>query len=269
MEIEINQLKKLPKIKTTKIILKWKTFKIPGFVVNSDPFKDVAEITIILSCNNVVNMKTGKINIYASSDKPSNSCLGMSIKKKKSVVRVVSKDGCCHGLITGTNIMEIVHEINKYFGIKKSVLDDHSHITIGGHSVRLAYLSLIKYSKTWYEKNGYKLINEEAKKKFESLSTDSVIAFLRTEKKGIKSSDKIQKDLKNLIPVFSDQKYYHPIFRKTLLNIINEDIKNILWVDFIFKLPEPFRYGVGKQLYLLQESLVRHIWISTKMKKGY
>lgn len=82
MEITPKQLKDLPKVKSVKIFFKWKKLKIPGFIVKSDPLKDGTETTFILSCNDVVNMKTGKINIYASSDKPSNTCLGMSIKKK-------------------------------------------------------------------------------------------------------------------------------------------------------------------------------------------
>lgn len=211
-------------------------------------------------------MKTGKINIYASSDKPSNTCLGMSIKKNKSVIRVVSKDGCGTDIVTGTNIMEIVHEINKVFGIKKSWLDDHSHITIGGYSVRLALLSLIKYSKTWYEKNGYNLTKKgyDAKKKFMTLSTNNVVNFLNKcqtiKPTDNKFSKQISNDLKNLITVFLDPKYYNKTFQSTLRNIINANIKNILWFDFIFKLPNPFRFGIGKQLYTLQENLVRHNW---------
>lgn len=266
MEITPKQLKDLPKIKSVKMIFQWKKLKIPGFIVKSNPFKDGNETTIILSCNDVVNMKTGKINIYASSDKPSNTCLGMSVKNNKSIIRVVSKDGCGTETITGTNIMEIIHEINKVFGIKKSWLDDHSHITIGGYSVRLAILSLIKYSKTWYEKNGYKLTKKgyAAKKKFTTLSTNNVIDFLNKcqtiQPANNKFSKQIHEDLKNLIPTFLDKKYYNKSFQKTLRNIIKEDIKNILWFDFIFKLPNPFQFGIGKQLYSLQENLVRHNW---------
>ena len=236
MEIRIDQLKDLIKVikKPQKIVLLYsKEMKIPGFIVKNGP-----ETTIVLSCNNVVNMNTGRMSFYASSDKPSNACLGLSIKNRKSIVRTVSKDGCCISSITGTSIMKIVHCINKKLGIRKSQLEDHSHVTIGKYSVRLAILSLIKYSKTWYEKNGYQLTKKgkKLKKKFILLSTNNVIKFLnkcqtiKTNDEKIKS---LQKDLKNLIPTFLDKKYYNRSFQKTLQNIITTNVKNILWCDFI------------------------------------
>jgi hypothetical protein len=239
--------------RTQKIILVYGNMQIPGFVV-----KKRNETFIILSCNDVVDLKTGRVSIMASSDKPSNSCLGWMVKGKKSVVRVVSKDGCCVSGLNGKTIMKIVADLNKTFKVKHSWLDDHSHVTIAGHSVRLAILSLIKHGKTWYQLNGFNLTKkgQTAVACFMSLKTNDFITFI---KKTAISDSPVDKDLRELIPVLIDKKVWHKKLRNTLCNILKKNIESILWFDFIFYLPKEYTgTGVGKILGGLQSSIIRH-----------
>jgi hypothetical protein len=253
MEINLSELAKLinETNQNIEINLNYKDFVLPGYVV----FREKSVTVVFSSDSNVVDLKTGKIDAQVSTDGPTNACFLMNIDKKKrartSRIGIISKTGCVANL-TGTFLMNLVHDINKILNIETSKLEDRSHILIGGFNIRLALISIIKHGKTWYEKQGFSLnsVGDLAKKRFLTLETNQVLGFLEKVKNC---------DVSHLIEMFSgDQK--QKLFHKTLRKLFEDDVESALNFDYVFYLPDKCvkQNKVGKILINLPKKIIDH-----------
>ena len=87
---------------------------------------------------------------------------------KKSIISQISRDKCGYDnknksvTLNGRYILNFANRLNEIFEVDVSELEDDSKIKVCDNYISLKLLSLLKYGKTWYEREvGFKLDDKE------------------------------------------------------------------------------------------------------------
>ena len=86
---------------------------------------------------------------------PNGDCLSYRVNLRTGIGYVDNIVGSFICSLSGNDILKIIDEIAIRLGLKYNNLNDSSHIQLGFFRIRLAWLSLFKTGKTWYESKGY------------------------------------------------------------------------------------------------------------------
>lgn len=163
---KIGKNKILRKIKDVYEVKKKETLKI--FYENKKGEKHLFDIQLYV--------KNKKLYIIITTDEDNKQCLNMYFYKnygtehiqfKKSYIENINKDKCGYSEkkkdknMSGSFVLEFADELNKLLGVEVSELLDDSRINICEANLPLKIISLFKYGKTWYEKEGDFILQDD------------------------------------------------------------------------------------------------------------
>lgn len=154
-------------IRNIKSVMKKKEFSLRNsysFYYNKKDKENSFNITMIRK-NNTLYIKIGDAEGW--NDKK--TCLDMTFSKfdekkgsfEKSKINLINRGKCGlkgNKLLEGSYILNLANKLNDILNVKVSILEDDSKIDIKcddiSSSMSLKMINLLKYGKTWYEREG-------------------------------------------------------------------------------------------------------------------
>lgn len=109
------------------------------------------ENVCIVSDSDLENLGSIDSDCYIDFKIRNGDCLRYRFNRYKKIARLDHIDGKSCPKITGTKILKAVDHISKELGVRYVQVNDASNID----GIPLAWLSLFRDNKTWYEKYGY------------------------------------------------------------------------------------------------------------------